>query len=176
MIGAHQPVFDRDLTRDEVDEPSMHEMGADTPRAVFVQVDALLFDPRQSADARADRRAGAQPRRLVHVGEPRVLDRLPRRIQAVNDECIDLPLRLVVDTLGRIEAIFVVRRLHLARDAAFLVAGVEFGDPSGAAFRRQDILPAGLDVASERSHQPETRHHDTAHRHSPKNKGSNRRG
>ena len=60
--------------------------------------------------------AGAQPRRLVHVGQAGILDRLPGGVEAVDDERIDLALDLVIDPLVGIEAIFVIGRLHLAGD------------------------------------------------------------
>ena len=80
---------------------------------------------------------GAQPRRLVHVGEAGILDRLAGGVDAVDDERVDLPLDLVVDALVGIEAIFMIGRLHLAGDAAFLVAGVELRDRPSAALRRR---------------------------------------
>src|SRR5438270_2465201 len=115
-------------------------MRADASRALLMQHEALALDARKPADPGADGHAGLQPRRLVHVGEPRVLDRLAGRIDPEDDEVVDLPLDLVVDALARIEAIFMVRRLHFAGDAAFLVAGVEMGDRPGAALARQDVL------------------------------------
>ena len=54
-----------------------------------------------------------------------ILDRLAGGIDAVDDEGIDLALDLVIDALVRIEAIFMIGRLHLAGDAALLVARVE---------------------------------------------------
>ena len=95
--------------------------------------------------------------------EAGVFDRLAGGVDAVDDERIDLALDLVVDALGRVEAIFMVRRLDLAGDAALLVAGVEARDCSGAALARQDIAPSSLDVAAERRHEAQTSHHDTAH-------------
>ena len=60
--------------------------------------------------------AGAKPRRLVHVGQAGILDRLAGGVDAVDDERIDLALDLVIDALAGIEAIFMVGRLHLAGD------------------------------------------------------------
>ena len=87
----------------------MDEVRAHSTRAVLVQVHAFFLNAGQAADARPDRDSGAQPRRLVHVGEAGVFERLSRGVDPVNDEWIDLPLRLVVDALRRIEAIFVIR-------------------------------------------------------------------
>ena len=112
--------------------------------------------------------AGAKPHLLGHVGQAGILDRLAGGIDAVDDERIDLALDLVIDALGRIEAIFMVGRLHFAGDAALLVAGVEMRDRPGAAFAREDVLPAGLDVAAQRRHQPQTSHDDTAHHFTPR--------
>jgi hypothetical protein len=80
----------------------------------------------------------ARSRVLVHVGQAGILDRLAGGVDAVDDERVDLALDLVVDALAGIEAIFVVGRLHLAGDAALLVAGVEAGD------RPAPLLPARM--------------------------------
>ena len=141
----------------------MDEVRADAPRSLLVEHQAFALDAGQPTDARADGHARAQLGGLVHVGKAGVLDRLAGGIETKDDERIDLALDLVVDALRGIEAIFVVGRLHLAGDAAFLIAGVELGDRTRAAFRRDDVLPAGFDVTPERRYQPETRHHDTAH-------------
>ena len=54
--------------------------------------------------------------------EAGILDRLAGGVDAVDDERIDLPLDLVIDALARVEAIFVIGRLHLAGDLAGIVA------------------------------------------------------
>src|SRR5690348_12363533 len=124
---------------------------------------ALALDSRKAANPRADRNPGAEPSLLVHVGEAGILDRLARGIEAEDDELVDLALDLVVDTLVRVESIFVVGGLDLARDAALLIARVELGNRTRAALGSDDVLPARLDVAAQRRNQPETRHDDTAH-------------
>src|SRR3546814_13333804 len=60
VVRPHQAVFDRDLTRDQVDQPTVNEMGADAARPLFVEHDRFAFDPRQAADPRADRTARAE--------------------------------------------------------------------------------------------------------------------
>jgi hypothetical protein len=85
--------------------------------------------PWQAADAGADRHADAVALFLAHVGETGILERLAGRIQAVDDEGIDLPLDLVIDALGRIEAELMLRRLHLAGDLAGIASGIEARDP-----------------------------------------------
>ena len=81
----------------------------------------FLLDAGQAADARADRDAGAEALLLAHLGEAGILDRLAGGVDAVDDERIDLALDLVVDALARIEAIFMVGRLHLAGDLAGII-------------------------------------------------------
>src|SRR5690348_14579631 len=125
-----------------------------------MQHQPLALDSRKAANPRADRNPGAEPSLLVHVDEAGILDRLARGIKAEDDELVDLALDLVVDTLVRIESIFVVGGLYLARDAALLVARVELCDGPGAALRSNDVFPARLDVAAQRRNQPETRHDD----------------
>ena len=90
--------------------------GRDPARPLFGQHQRFALDPRQAADARADRNAGAQPLFLAHLGEAGILDRLAGGVDAVDDERIDLALDLVIDALAGIEAIFMVGRLHLAGD------------------------------------------------------------
>src|SRR5436305_325784 len=119
--------------------------------------------PRKAADARTYGYTGAKPRRLVHVGEAGILDCLARRVDPVDDERVDLALDLMVDAFVGIEAIFVIGRLHLAGNAAFLIAGVELGDPPRAASAGHDVLPAGLHVAAERRHETETGNDYSAH-------------
>src|SRR5436190_9459734 len=163
MIRLHQAVFDRNLPGNEIDQPAVHEVRADPARPFLVQDQTLALYPGKTANPRADRAARAQLGRLVHVEKARILDRLAGGIDAEDDERIDLALGLVIDPLVRVEAIFMIRRLHFAGDAALLVAGVELRDRSGAAPRGQDVFPGGLDVAAQRRHQPETCHDDTAH-------------
>src|SRR5947209_5057203 len=163
VVGAHQPVLDRHLAGDEVDQSPMDEMRADTARALLVKYEAFALDAGKPADARADRHTRSQLGRLVHVGEPGILHRLARGIEPEDDEGVHLALDLVVNALGRVETIFVIGRFDLARDAAFLVARVEMGDRPGAAFRRDDILPAGLDVTAERSDEAKTSDDYSAH-------------
>ena len=120
MVGAHQAVFDRNLARDEVDQPAMDEVRADPPRALSPPAPAIsLSIPGKAADARADRDAGALLRLLVHVGQAGVFERLAGGVDGVDDERVDLALDLVVDALVGIEAIFVIGRLHFAGDLAF---------------------------------------------------------
>src|SRR5574338_110827 len=133
MVRTHQAILDRNLPGDEVDQAAVNEVRADPPRPLFMKNEALALDARQAADARSDRNAGAEAHRFVHVGKASILDRLAGRIDAVDDEGINLTLDLMVHTLGRIEAIFMVGRLHFARDATFLVAGIEMRDPPRAA-------------------------------------------
>src|SRR5690606_7221254 len=114
-------------------------------RSLLVEDQRLTFDARQAANARADRAAGTQLRRLVHIGQAGVLDRLSGSIQAIDDERIDLALDFVIDPLAGVEAILVIGRLYLASDPTLLIRSVELGDRSGTAFRSKDIGPACLD-------------------------------
>ena len=97
-----------------------------------------------------DRAAGAKALLLGHVGQAGILERLAGGIDAIDDERIDLALHLVVDALAGIEAIFMVRGLHLAGDPAGIIARIEPGDRAGARFRREDVLPRGFDIGAQR--------------------------
>ena len=82
-----------------------------------------------------------------HLGEPGILERLAGGIDAVDDERIDLALDLVIDALGGIEALGMIGGLHLAGDAALLVARIEARDRAGAGLAGDEIGPGRLDVA-----------------------------
>src|SRR5690606_17582688 len=127
------------------DEVRRHAAGA-----LFGEQQAFAFDARQAADARTDRTAGAHLLFLGHVGEAGVFERLPGGVDAEDDEGVDLALHLVVDALAGVETIFMVGPLHLARDRAFLVRRVEMGDRASARFARDQIFPAGFDIAAQR--------------------------
>src|SRR3546814_19765021 len=111
---------------------------------------------------RTDRAAGAQPLFLGHVDQPRVLERLARGVDAIDDERVDLALDLVIDALAGVEAIFVIGGLHLARDSAFLIRSVEERDLSRPRLSGEQFGPPGLDVSAHRRHQtPSTPHNPT---------------
>src|SRR3546814_6547037 len=94
MVRPHQPVVDRHLAGDEVDEPAVHEMRGDAAWPLFIKNDGFAFDAGQSADSRADRAARAQPFFLGHVEKSRILDHLTGRVDSIDDERIDLALDL----------------------------------------------------------------------------------
>ena len=64
-------------------------------------------------------------RRLVHVRQAGILERLAGGVDRIDDERVDLALHLVVDALVGIEAIFMILRLHLAGDLGLMIGGVE---------------------------------------------------
>ena len=97
-------------------------MRRNAARPLFVEHEGFGLDPGQAADPGADRAASAQPLFLGHVGETGILDRLAGGVDPEDDERIDLALDLVIHPLVRIEAIFMVGRLHLAGDLAGIVA------------------------------------------------------
>src|SRR5258705_12227469 len=74
-----------------------------------------------------------------------------------------MALARVIDAFVGVEAIFGVGRLHFAGGAAFLFAGVKLRDGPGAALTRQDVLPAGLDVAAQGRDEAKTGDDYSAH-------------
>src|SRR4028118_940364 len=86
MVRAHQPVFDRDLAGDQVDEAAVDEVRADPPRPLLVEDERFLLDAGKAANARSDRHAGAEAVFLAHVGETRILEGLAGRGGAVGGE------------------------------------------------------------------------------------------
>src|SRR3546814_18778550 len=108
VIRPHQSVFDADLARDQIDEATVDKVRRDAARPLFGEQQAFALDPRQAADARTDRAAGAQPLFLGHVDQPRALDRLARGVDAIHDARVELALALVIAPLAGVEALFVV--------------------------------------------------------------------
>ena len=124
----------------------MDEVRRDATRALGVEHDRFALDARQTADARADRDAGTPALFECHFGQPGVFQSLTRGVDAIDDERIDLALDLVIDALARIEAIFVVGRFHLARDAAHLIRRVEARDRARARLAGEDIRPGRFNI------------------------------
>ena len=143
-----------------------HSIG-DAARPLMLENQRFLLDPRQAADPRADRYAGAVTLFLGHVGEAGILDRLAGGVDAVDDEVIDLPLHLVIDPFVGIEAIFMLGRLHLAGDLARIVGRIEAGNARRAALARKDVGPGRLDIAAQRCDEAQTGDDDAAHAHTP---------
>ncbi len=141
----------------------MNEVRAHAARAALVQDDRFAFDPRQAADARTDRDAGALLQIIVHLGEAGILERLSGGVDAVDYEWIDLPLDLVVDALVGVETPFMILRLHFAGDGALLVARVETGDLPRPALAGDEVLPRRLDIATQRGDETQTGYDHTAH-------------
>ncbi len=166
VIRPHQPVFDRNLTRNQVDEASVDEMGGNPFRPLFGEYQRFAFDSRQPADPRTDRTARAKTLRLAHIGQPGVFERLSGGIDAIDDERIDLALDLVIDALARIEAVFVIGRLYFAGIIGVEIARIEMGDRRRARFARNDVLPGGFDIGPQRSDEAQTGHDYAAHKHS----------
>src|SRR5262249_42341613 len=114
--------------------------------------------------------ARAEAGRLVHFGQPGILDRLAGGIDPEHDERIDLALDLVIDPLVRIEAVFVIGRLHFAGNAAFIVGSIELGDRPRPALRGEDVGPTGLDVTAQRGDEAQSGYDHSAHNLSPKSR------
>jgi hypothetical protein len=163
VVRAHQSVFDTDLAGDEVDQAAVDKVRADAARPFFGQHQAFAFDAWQAADPRPNGATGTQPHRFGHVGQAGILDRLPGRIDPVDDERVNLPLDLVINPLVRVESVFVIGRLDLAGDAALLVRRVKVGDGAGTALGGQNIRPSRFDVAAKRRDEPQSCDHYTAH-------------
>src|SRR5881275_3166210 len=124
VIGPHEPVFDRYLAGNEVDQPAMNEMRTDSPRSTLVKHDTLGFYAWKTADAGSDGNTGAQPCLLIHVREPRVFACLTGSVESEHDERVHLPLDLMINAFCRIEPVLVISGLHLTCDSALLVARV----------------------------------------------------
>ncbi len=141
----------------------MNEVRTDPARPLFGEHQGFLLNSRQAADSGADRATCAKPHCLGHVEQSGILDRLSRGVDPEDDERVDLALDLMVNALVGVEAIFMIRRLHLASNVTLLIAGVEMRNLPRARFAGEDVRPRRLDVRTQRRHQPQSCHHYTAH-------------
>ena len=141
----------------------MNEVRADPAWSAFLQNDRLAFDPGQTANARTDRTAGAQLEIIIHLIQPGIFQRLTGGIDAENDERIDLALNLVVNAFVRVEPEFVILWLHLARNGAFMIRGVELRDLTCAAFAGDQVCPGCFDITAQRGDKTKSGYNDTAH-------------
>ena len=164
MVRPLEPVADRDLARDEVDESARNEEGRDPLRPPLLDQDRRLRDRCQPADPGPDHHAGAQPAFLVRGRPAGILNRLIRGGHAVEDEIIDLApvLRLhpVVGVEGSVRAVPI-------RDFAGIgchhIRRVEPRDRSGARLPGYQPLPGLLDPARKRRDHAQSGDDDAPH-------------
>src|SRR3546814_13336750 len=112
-------------------------MGADAARPLFVEHDRFAFDPRQAADPRAYRTARAEAFLLGHVEQPGTLDRLPRGIDALDAERIDLALELLNVPLSGVATIRVYCWLSFTCHPLFLIITIDTPDRTPPILERE---------------------------------------
>ena len=163
MVWPHQAVFDADLPRDEVDQATVNEVRRNAFWPLFSEHQRFAFDAWQTADARSDRAARAKPFGFGHFGQARILKRLTRRINAVDDEGINLPLNLVINALVGIKTVRMIGRFHFACNRAELVRRIEPRDPRRARFRCEQICPGRFNVSAQRRDKAQSGYDNTTH-------------
>ena len=128
MVRTLQAVFDADLSRNQVDQTTMHKMRADAARPLFGQEQGFTLNAGQPADTGPDRAPGTQLLIFRQIGKTSIFQSLSSRIDSVDDKRIYLPLYFVINALVWVEAPWVILGLYLACNMALLVAGIEAGD------------------------------------------------
>src|SRR5262249_19245729 len=122
----------------------------------FLQQYRGVGDAGETADARADQRAGRTAlffTRGVPVG---VVERLPRCRHRENDEIVDLALVLGLHPLVGIEgAVGAIAARNEASDLARQIGDVKRVDLPRAACSTQDPRPGGFDATAEWRHHAE---------------------
>src|SRR5258707_14356448 len=178
MVGAFQPVLDRDIAGSEINQTARNEEWRHFSRSPLLEQDRRVGDARQPADAGPDQRA----RRAAFVlrrGVPvRVIERLARRAHCKDDEIVDLALVLRLHPLVGIEgAIRTVAAGNDAGDPAGQIRDVERLDLPRVALAIEDTRPARLDATAEwRNHaQPRDDHPSHLQTSSPKPAADNKK-
>ena len=128
-----------------------------------MQVHGFLLDTRQAANARTDGTAGPALFLFGHVGEAGILQRLSGGVDAENNERVDLPLDLAIHALVGIESPGMVLVLHFAGNGALLVRRIKPRDLPGTGLGRDEIAPAGFDIAAQRRYEAQSGDYDTTH-------------
>src|SRR5579864_9143647 len=151
MIGTLETMFDRHITRGEIDQAAWNEERRHPSRAALMQNDRCFRNAGQAADTRTNHRARSAAIRLV-VGMPiGVVESLASRAHGVENEVIDLALILRLHPVIRIEgAVRTVATRNHASDLAGQVGNLERIDFPGAAVAVEDALPGWLDATAER--------------------------
>ena len=157
-IRSREPVLDRHVTGDHVDDGARHEERRDLARTALEPLRVIRFDRADAADPGAHRDAVA-----VRVGlldrEAGVLHRLHARRDAVVHEGVALAGFFRLEVLADVEV--ADRAGETGREGA----GVEVLDGADAADAVADVVPAlGNGVAYGRD-QPKARDDDASLRH-----------
>ncbi len=163
MIGAFQPVTDRNLPARQIDERAGNEERRDSARPLLMQRHRRFGDALKAADAGADHDASGY---LVFVGLGRpagVGERLGRRRYGVNDELIAAALILRLHPLVGTVGVRRVAARDLRGDLARQIRDFEGFNPRRRRLAGDQPFPRGLDAAGQRRDHAETRHHDPLH-------------
>ncbi len=164
MVGAHQPVFDRDLARDEVDQPAVDEVRADTGPGPSRPAPGFRF--RSPASRRCPSRSNTPARSFILVAcrsgrRPRAPGRRHRSPKTMNGSTWRWTLwstRLSGSKPYSWSAGFTSQAiLAFWSEASKRVIGpTPLLPTTGYSPGRLDVAPSGVT-------RPETRHDDTAH-------------
>src|SRR5215472_14235690 len=88
VIGSFETMLDRDIARDEIDQPAWNEEWRQPARTFLVHQDGAILNAPQPANARPDQDARAAAF-LLGFGYPsRIQHRLLGRSQAENDKIV----------------------------------------------------------------------------------------
>ncbi len=141
MVRPLQPVADRDLAADQVDQRGRDEEGADAPRAALLQDQRRLGDGLQPADAGADLHPGPLLLLLGFRLVAGIRERLGGGGDAEDDEGVVLAEVLRLDIVGGVEQAGPFAARHVAGDPGRQVTGLEAGDRADARLAGHQIRP-----------------------------------
>ncbi len=168
VVRPLEPIADRHLTRDQVDQRAGHKERAHAARTLFGHHHGGIGNGVQSTDARADQNASALLIFFLGRQPTRILNRLLSGGHAEQDESIDFPLffRLHV-FIGVKGAITAIAQRHFAGVLGHQFAGIEAGDRSGPGLPIKDPFPAFFHAVREGGNQTQTRYYNSAHLSAP---------
>mmetsp|Transcript_29164 Transcript_29164/g.56280 ORF Transcript_29164/g.56280 Transcript_29164/m.56280 type:complete len:257 (+) Transcript_29164:2006-2776(+) len=164
MVRAFEPIADRHLTRDQVDQSAGHKEGRHTAGTFLFHHNGGVGDGVQTTNARADQNTGTLQALGIVRGPSRILNRLLGGGHAEHDKGVDLTLFLGLHVFVRIKgAVRPVAQRYFAgigRDQPF---GVKAGDRPRTGLAVQNTFPTCFDPIGQRGHKTQTCHNHSAH-------------
>jgi hypothetical protein len=142
VIRTAKAVFDREMTRGEVDQRRRNEEGRKLSRTTLVQNDGAVVDFLKPADTGADHHSGPVERLLVRRRPAGILDGLnARRHRILNEAVHPAPFARIDPFVGVETALGRRPRRHLAGDLGRYIRDIEAFDRANAGPARDQPLP-----------------------------------
>ena len=167
VVRPLEPILDRHLTGNQVDQRPGNKEGRHTTRAFFGHHQRGLFNGLQTANARPDHHTGAQLAFLILGFPPGILNGLSRRRDPIEDKVINLaPFLGRHPVIGIKRAVAAIAQRNLTGIFRGDTLRIEPGDRPGARRARQQTRPGFFDPRGQRCDQAkpgdDNATHDTA--------------